>query len=297
MTFSEGGSFEGGRVRSHRGRNGAIAGGGGGLAIVAFLIYQFTGVDVGPVLQNLEGADGGQGQSQAGDTFLEECTAAEANTERTCRLNATIEALDGYWEQTLAGTGASFVKPGATEFTGDVPTGCGQGTSSTGPFYCPPDQGIYLDLGFFDLLESRFGAEGGPLAELYVVAHEYGHHIQNITGVMDRIDRQATGEDSDAVRLELQADCYAGMWVGAAASQIDPETGVTYLEPITDDQLDQALSAAEAVGDDHIQQQSGGAVNPDVWTHGSSEQRRNWFVTGYNEGSLAQCDTFAVDNP
>ena len=297
MTFSEGGSFEGGRVRSHRGRGAAIGGGGIGVAIVAFLIYQFTGVDVGPALQNLQGADGGQGQSQAGDTFLEECTAAEANTERTCRLNATIEALDGYWEQTLAGTGATFVKPGATEFTGDVPTGCGQATSSTGPFYCPPDQGIFLDLGFFDLLESRFGAQGGPLAELYVVAHEYGHHIQNISGVMDRIDRQETGEDSDGVRLELQADCYAGMWVGAAASQIDPETGVTYLEPITDDQLDQALSAAEAVGDDHIQQQSGGSVNPDVWTHGSSEQRRNWFVTGYNEGSLAQCDTFAVDNP
>lgn len=298
MTFSEGGSFEGGRVRSHRGRGAAIGGGGIGVAIVAFLIYQFTGVDVGPALQNLQGADGGgQGQSQAGDTFLEDCTAEEANTERTCRLNATIQALDAYWEQTLAGTDAAFVTPGATEFTGDVPTGCGQATSSTGPFYCPPDQGIFLDLGFFDLLESRFGAEGGPLAELYVVAHEYGHHIQNITGVMDRIDRQATGEDSDGVRLELQADCYAGMWVGAAASQIDPDTGVTFLEPITDDQLDQALSAAEAVGDDHIQQQSGGGVNPDVWTHGSSEQRRTWFVTGYNEGSLAQCDTFAVDNP
>ena len=186
------------------------------------------------------------------------------------------------------------MEPDATEFTGGVPTSCGEATPSTGPFYCPPDQGIFLDLGFFDLLQSRFGAEGGPLAEMYVVAHEYGHHIQNITGVMDRIDRQDTGADSDGVRLELQADCYAGMWVGAAASEVDPDTGVTFLEPITDDQLDQALSAAQAVGDDHIQQQSGGAVNPDVWTHGSSEQRRNWFVTGYNEGSLGACDTFST---
>ena len=294
MTFSEGGRFEGGRVRSHRGRNGAVAGGGAGLAIVAFLIYQFTGVNVGPALEGLQGA-GAAGET-AQDTTIDTCSAEEANTERACRLNATVQSLDTYWADTLSSDGASYVLPSVTEFTSSVPTGCGQASASTGPFYCPPDQGIFLDLGFFDLLQSQFGASGGALAELYVVAHEYGHHIQNTTGVMDRIDRQATGPESDGVRLELQADCYAGMWIGAAASLVDPDTGVTFLQPITDDELDDALSAAEAVGDDHIQEQASSGVNPDVWTHGSSEQRRNWFVTGYNEGSLAACDTFSTDS-
>jgi hypothetical protein len=293
MTFSEGGSFEGGRVRSHRG---AVAGGGIGLAIVAFLIYQFTGVDVGPAVEVLEGAGGTGGAGQGQDTTIGACSAEEANTQRDCRLSATLQSLDAYWADTLSAEGVEFTEPPATEFTGGVATGCGQASSSTGPFYCPPDQGIYLDLGFFDLLQSRFGASGGPLAEMYVIAHEYGHHIQNITGRMDGIDSQDTGPESDGVRLELQADCYAGMWTGDAASRVDPDTGVTFLEPITDEELDDALSAAEAVGDDHIQEQSGGGVNPDVWTHGSSEQRRNWFVTGYNEGTLAACDTFSAQS-
>ncbi len=286
MTFSKGGSFEGGRVRSHRG--GAVAAGGIGLAIVAFLIYQFTGVDAGPALEGLQGGGGGQ------TTTLGACSAEEANERRDCRLSATLQSLDVYWAETLATEGAELALPDATEFTGAISTACGQATSAVGPFYCPPDQGIYLDLGFFDLLESRFGASGGPLAEMYVIAHEYGHHIQNITGRMDGIDRQGTGPESDGVRLELQADCYAGMWTGDAATRVDPDTGVTFLEPITDEQLDDALSAAEAVGDDHIQERSGGGIQPDLWTHGSSEQRRNWFVTGYNEGSLAACDTFSA---
>ena len=186
--------------------------------------------------------------------------------------------------------------PAAEAFEGQTTTGCGAASASTGPFYCPPDQTIYLDLGFYDVLQSQFGAQDGPLAEMYVTAHEYGHHVQNLTGVMDQAQRQGTGAESDSVRVELQADCYAGMWVGNAATQVDPDTGVTFLEPITTDQLQQALSAAEAVGDDHIQQQSGGGVNPDSWTHGSSEQRQRWFTTGYEQGTLAACDTFATDD-
>lgn len=291
MTFSKGGSFEGGRVRSHRG---AAAGGGLGiLGIAAFLIYQFTGVDVGPALEGLQGSSSAdQGQ----DTTIGACSAEEANTQRDCRLSATLQSLDAYWAETLTAEGVELAEPAATEFTGDVATGCGQASSSTGPFYCPADQGIYLDLGFFDLLQTEYGGSGGSLAEMYVIAHEYGHHIQNITGRMDGIDSEDTGPESDGVRLELQADCYAGMWTGDAASRVDPDTGVTFLEPITDEQLDDALSAAEAVGDDHIQEQSGGGVNPDVWTHGSSEQRQNWFVTGYNEGSIAACDTFTAES-
>ena len=130
---------------------------------------------------------------------------------------------------------------------------------------------------------------------MYVTAHEYGHHIQNITGVMESIDREGTGPDSDGVRLELQADCYAGMRTYDAVTRVDPDTGKVFLERITEAQLADALSAAEAVGDDHIQEQSGGAVNPDVWTHGSSAQRQKWFTVGYDQGSLAACDTFATD--
>ncbi len=293
MTFTEGGSFEGGRV-GRRGRGGAVAGGGVGLAIVAFLIYQFTGVNVGPALDNLQGgAVSGGGQV---DT-VKDCSAEEANAQRDCRLSATLQALDTYWATTLPTAGIQATQPDAWTFEAATSTGCGNASSSTGPFYCPSDQSIYLDLGFFDLLRSQFGASDGPLAQMYVVAHEYGHHIQSLTGVMTSINRQETGETSDSVRLELQADCYAGMWAGAAATTVDPDTGVTFLEPITSGQLADALSAAQAVGDDHIQGQSGGGINPDTWTHGSSEQRQRWFTTGYEQGTLEACDTFATDRP
>lgn len=289
MTFTKGGSYEGGRVKSHRG---AAAGGGAGLAAIAgFLIWRFTGLDPTPVVEGLQGAaESGQ------TTTIEACSAEEANTQRDCRLSATIQSLDAYWAAMASAESVEFTEPSVTEFTGGVTTACGRATSSTGPFYCPADQGIYLDLGFFDTLETEYGGSGGSLAEMYVVAHEYGHHIQNITGQMDEIDREDKGADSDGVRLELQADCYSGMWTGDAATRVDPDTGVTFLEPITDEQLADALSAAAAVGDDHIQEQSGDEVDPDDWTHGSSEQRQKWFMVGYDEGTLAACDTFSAQN-
>ena len=291
MTFGGGGSFEGGRVRSRKG--GAVAGGGVGLAVVAFLIYQFTGVNIGPAL---EGAQGGGGGGSGEVTELGACTVEEANERRDCRLSATAQALDAYWTEVLADRGELPI-PTVDTFTGGISTGCGQASSATGPFYCPPDQGIYLDLGFYDVLQSRFGASGGPLAEIYVTAHEYGHHIQNVTGVMEQADRQGAGAESDSVRVELQADCYAGMAIGAFTELEDPDRpGTTFLEPITEQQLADALSAAAAVGDDRIQQQSGGGVDPHTWTHGSSEQRQRWFQVGYEQGSLQACDTFATDD-
>ncbi|WP_336921545.1 KPN_02809 family neutral zinc metallopeptidase [Aquipuribacter sp. SD81] len=291
MTFNEGGSFEGGRVRSRRG--GAIAGGGAGLlAVVGFLVFQFTGVDIGPVL---EGAAGGGQQEQEGT--VGQCTAEQANTDQRCRLSATVQSLDAYWASVLAEAGAEgeVPRPEVYEFQDSTQSGCGQASAATGPFYCPPDQSIYLDLAFYDTLQSRFGASDGPLAEMYVTAHEYGHHIQNITGVMSSTDRSQAGSGSGQVRLELQADCFAGMWVGAAATTVDPDTGVTFLEPVTAEQLADALSAAEAVGDDRIQEASGGQVDPHTWTHGSSEERQRWFTRGYEEGTLAACDTFAAE--
>ncbi|MFC0643756.1 KPN_02809 family neutral zinc metallopeptidase [Cellulomonas phragmiteti] len=288
MTFSEGGSFEGGRVRRH-GRGRAAAGGGGLIGIIALAIYLFTGQDVSGVL------DGGQPGGQSAPTGdVGACTVEQANTDPLCRFSATVQSLDAFWQATLP-AGTAFVAPTANEFTGGIATGCGQASSSTGPFYCPADQGIYLDVSFFEVLQQQFGAQGGPLAEMYIYAHEYGHHVQNLTGVFDAADRSGGGAESDSVRVELQADCYAGMWAGDAATREDPDRpGVTFLEPPTAEELAQALDAAAVVGDDHIQEQSGGGVNPDTWTHGSSEQRQKWFIIGYEQGSLAACDTFAT---
>lgn len=292
MSFSEGGRVEGGRVRTGRGRRTAIAGGGLGGLVVLLVVLFLGGGNLDPA-ELLGAVDGGAGTTTDEGT-IGDCTAEQANTDRECRLAFTVAALDTYWDTTLRAQGVEPALPEVHSFTDAVDTACGSASSSSGPFYCPPDQTIYLDLGFFDLLSSQYGASGGPLAEMYVVAHEYGHHVQQLTGVMDTADRAGTGADSDSVRVELQADCYAGLWAGHAASTVHPKTGVTYLDPITPDQLTQALSAAQAVGDDHIQAQSGGSVTPDTWTHGSSEQRQRWFTTGYEQGTVAACDTFAA---
>ena len=177
--------------------------------------------------------------------------------------------MQKYWSGAFRG-----YEPARTRFfTGGVSTGCGQASSAVGPFYCPADRFVYIDLGFFDQLQSQFGASGGPLAEAYVLAHEYGHHIQNLTGVLRRAQDRDTGPQSNAVRVELQADCYAGVWVRNAVS-----TGL--IEEITRADLQDGLSAAAAVGDDRIQEKAQGSVNPEAWTHGSAEQRQSWFVRG-----------------
>ena len=209
-------------------------------------------------------------------------------------MDGTGLSLDQFWEVALPEqAGVQYVPPPFQTFAGQVSTACGAATSAVGPFYCPGDQTVYLDTTFFEELTTRFGAQEGPLAELYVVAHEFGHHIQNQLGTMNAIDRTGAGPTSDAVRLELQADCYAGMWV-AAASETKDANGVSYLVEPTQAELEQALSAAAAVGDDHIQETFSGQVTPHTWTHGSSAQRQKWFDVGLNEGTLRACDTFAV---
>jgi predicted metalloprotease len=282
MTFNDNARSSGPRA-SRRGRGAAIAGGGGVVGIiVVFLIAQFTGIDVSGLL----GGSPQQGQEVA----IEGCeTGADANEDTTCRADFAAQSIEDYWEGEL---GEAYVPPGYVLFEASVDTGCGGATSAVGPFYCPSDQTVYLDVSFYDELRSRFGAEGGPLAEMYVVAHEWGHHIQNITGTMGQAERGDTGPTSDSVRLELQADCYAGAWAGAAATTED-EYGTTLLEPLTEEQVAQALDAASVIGDDHIQETLGGEVEPHTWSHGSSEQRQRWFVAGY-EGGASNCDTFAV---
>jgi predicted metalloprotease len=292
MTFDDDAKLSGRGVR-RSGRRTGLAVGGGGLGVVAILIIsQLLGVD-------LTGLIGGSGVGTGGSTssqgeLLEDCdTGADANADVSCRVQGAYDSLDGYWSEAAPQVlGVSYVSPNVQLFENAVDTGCGSATSAVGPFYCPADQLIYLDTAFYDELRTQFDATGGPLAQLYVVAHEFGHHIQNISGAFDAADRSGTGPTSDAVRLELQADCYAGAWVGSATS-IEDADGGTLLEPITDEQMADALNAASAIGDDRIQEQTSGQVSPESWTHGSSEQRQRWFTTGYSEGA-GGCDTFAA---
>lgn len=285
MTFNDNARSGGGRV-SKRGRNTGFAVGGGGIGLIAiFLISQALGVD----LTGLVG--GGTAGTSAGDTTLANCeTGADANENLECRLDFAAQSLDAYWEAEL---GTAYAPPPMVLFEQSTNTGCGGATSAVGPFYCPADQTVYLDTGFYNELRTRFNTDAGPLAQMYVIAHEFGHHIQNLQGTMNSIDRQGTGPTSDAVRLELQADCFAGAWAGEA-STVPDESGTPFLEPITRDQLADALDAASAIGDDRIQESTQGQVNPEAWTHGSSEQRQQWFEAGFEQGA-ASCDTFAAD--
>ena len=286
MTFNDDSDISKGRI-SRRAKGGiAIGGGVGVLGLVVLLVNVFAGVDLSPLVDGLE-----QGGSGGGDeSSLEHCQSGEdANNDLDCRMKGAAAFLDDYW----AGQFESGYRSSQIElFTGSTSTGCGGATSAVGPFYCPPDETIYLDTAFFDELRERFGSSGGPAAQLYVVAHEWGHHIQNITGRMDGLDNSQTGPDSDGVRLELQADCYAGAALGAAETTTD-DKGVPFLQPLSDQAWAAALSAASAVGDDHIQEQTQGQVTPETWTHGSSEQRQRWFQAG-RTGTWQACDTFSV---
>ena len=287
MTFNDNANIGGNRV-SKRGRNAAIGAGGGGLVVIGLLIVsQLVGFDLTGLAPLL---GGGTEQGTVEETTLDQClTGEDANEDIECRMAGAQVALDAYWSDEIQG----YTEPEFVLFSGSVQTGCGSATSAVGPFYCPPDRTVYIDTAFYDDLRDQFGASGGPLAQMYVVAHEWGHHIQNITGIMDGLNLQDSGPTSDGVRLELQADCFAGAWVDAASDETD-DSGVPFLVTPTDAEIADALNAAAAVGDDHIQEtMGGGQVNPETWTHGSSESRQKWFNIGYTRGVDA-CDTFAA---
>jgi len=285
VSFNEGVSLDTSHASRGRGGGGgglAVGGGVGGLVVV--LISLFLGVDPGAI------SGGGTGQQPpAGSDLAAQCQdAQDANTDAECRIIATENSLDAYWSAALP---QAYQRPLTVVFQQQTDTGCGVATSAVGPFYCPPDATMYFDAGFFGVLTEQFGSSGGPLAQEYVVAHEFGHHVQHLLGVLGASQQDPQGEDSGAVRVELMADCLAGVWAGNAATTVDPDTGVTFLEPLTDQDVADALSAAAAVGDDRIQQQTQGQVNPEAWTHGSSEQRQRWFTTGYRSGDLDSCNT------
>jgi uncharacterized protein len=293
VRFRRGARLDPGQVTDVRGRRmgapGGIAVGGGGLGLVALIIY---------VLVNVLSGGGGLGQLGPlqdqqvgqGDTPSEvssECrTGEDANQRDDCRIVAVVNSVQKFWSQVFQDSGKRYEPSNTVFFTDQIQTGCGFASSQVGPFYCPEDDLVYIDLGFFDELQSRFGVGDAPFVQAYVLAHEYGHHVQDLLGVLDQIRGDTQGPESRAVRSELQADCYAGVWAAHAV-----ETGL--IEQITQADINSGLDAAAAIGDDRIQETTQGQVNPETWTHGSSEQRRRWFSRGYEKGKPGECNTFA----
>jgi predicted metalloprotease len=284
MTFNPGTRLDPGQISDRRGMGGAggmALGGGGVVGVILLLAYVFLGgnpSDLGPVLEP------GAVTNPESSALATDCkTGADANARDDCRILGYVNSIQAYWTSTFSASGNTYEPVDTVLFSGATSSGCGTASSSTGPFYCPRDKLVYLDLDFFRELRSRFGAQGGSLAQGYVLAHEYGHHVQDLLGALSG-SGGGSGATGGSVRTELQADCFAGVWANHATS-----TG--YLEAFTDAQVNDALDAAAAVGDDRIQEATQGQVDPDTWTHGSSEQRQHWFTTGYQGGDPSGCDT------
>lgn len=272
-------------------RRGQGGGGGGGLGLLGFLpmllrfkggwviILLVLGVFAASRFTNILGGAREDAPTQSA------ATGGKTADKKGQFVAFVLDDNQALWRQEFSQRGKTYQNAKLVMFTGATQTACGQGMAATGPFYCPPDQRVYIDLSFYDELERRLGAKG-DFAQAYVISHEIGHHVQNLLGVSDKVHKasasQQKGEEGLSVRLELQADCYAGLWAHAAEKRGILEVG----------DIDEALGAAAAIGDDRLQKQSGGRVQPEKWTHGSSAQRSRWFKTGYERGTMEACDTF-----
>lgn len=288
MTFRKGARVDASQVEDYRGRRVgtrgvAVGGGAAGLVILVIMVLLGGGdANLGTLLDQAIGAGAGAGEPSS-TTLLQECkTGADANARDDCRIVGYVTSIQAWWTGAFSSAGQTYEPSKTRFFSGAIQTGCGAASSEVGPFYCPADRYVYIDLGFFEDLKTKFGATGGPFAQAYILAHEYGHHVQDLLGLLNPGGGQ--GASSQSVRTELQADCLAGVWANHAV-----ETG--YLEPLTDAQVADALNAAAAVGDDRIQAEFQGRVTPESWTHGSSTQRQKWFTTGLETGDLNACDT------
>jgi uncharacterized protein len=285
MRFRPNARLDPSQVQDVRGRGGmpGLAVGGGGLGVVGVIVYLLFALLSNGSGGPLGGLDGSTvAQQPPGQVLGSECqTGRDANTREDCRIVGYINSIQSYWSNAMNNYSISKT----VFFTGSTQSGCGIASTDVGPFYCPVDKKVYIDLGFFDELRTRFGASTGPLAQAYVLAHEYGHHVQDQLGILDRIGNDHQGPGSAGVKSELQADCFAGVWAKHAAQ-------TKYLTKITPADVRDALSAAAAVGDDRIQAETQGQVNPETWTHGSSKERDHWFTVGYTAGDPNQCDTW-----
>lgn len=272
---SAGGPGRGGKI--------ALSGGAGVVVLILALIF---GINPGDIL----GTDSGSGPQDAAPATSSTCrTGADADRDPNCRWAAYATSINQYWGEEISGYTKARTKP----FSNSISTACGSATADVGPFYCSGDKLVYLDTSFLSQLLEQLGAQSSTAAEAYVIAHEYGHHAQDLLGAMAKAHAAGsqTGAHSPSVRLELQADCYAGAYLKWAADNPDD-----LIENVTSSDITKIVNAAKAVGDDHIQQQSSGQVNQDAWTHGSSKMRVHWTQKGFSATSLKSCDTFSTNN-
>jgi uncharacterized protein len=292
MRFRRGATLDTDQVTDVRGRRPgglALGGGAGGLGLVGILIFlAITLLNGGGGLGQLGQLDNQSiGQGDTPSTIKQDCrTAEDANSRDDCRIVGVVNSVQKFWDGVFRSSNRTYSPANTVFFTNSIQTGCGYATSAVGPFYCPSDKLVYIDLAFFDDVKDTLGVEVTPFVQAYVIAHEYGHHVQDQLGVLDAIRGSRQGPESKGVRSELQADCYAGVWARNSVS-----TGL--LDELTQADINSGLDAAAAIGDDRIQEKTQGQVNPETWTHGSSEQRRRWFSRGYETGKPAACDTFS----
>jgi predicted metalloprotease len=293
VRFRRGATLDTGQVTDARGRrpSGLALGGGGlgGLGIIGVLVFlAFTLLSGGGGLGQLGALeDQTVGQGAPPSSITQDCrTGEDANTREDCRIVAVVNSAQAFWNGVFQRSNRRYAYANTVFFTGSVQTGCGYASSASGPFYCPADKRVYIDLGFFKDAEDQLGVDVTPFVEAYVIAHEYGHHVQDQLGILEQIRGSRQGPESKAVRSELQADCFAGVWAKNAVA-----TGL--VEELTQADINSGLDAAAAIGDDRIQERTQGQANPETWTHGSSEQRRRWFSRGYENGTPGACDTFS----
>jgi predicted metalloprotease len=293
MKFGSDDDADSSQVEDRRGSSfgGPMLIGGGGLGIVgviAYVLIRLLGGDVA-----VDDGSGGQPAPSASPSVPDNqqlggsCQGVTSESDPAKFISCVVSNVQRFWAREVPRHGTQYQPAHLVLFTQATPSGCGTASAATGPFYCPRDGKVYLDLGFFAELSRRFGARGGDFAQAYVVAHEYGHHIQDLLGIERRM-RQAEAQDRSqrnalSVRLELQADCFAGVWGHAAYEKGTVSRG----------EIAQALDAAAAIGDDRIQKEVEGRISPETFTHGSSAERQRWFNTGMSSGSLDACDTFA----
>ncbi|MHC1739803.1 MAG: neutral zinc metallopeptidase [Anaerolineaceae bacterium] len=289
MPFNDKSQLDPSQVQDRRGgstgRNIAI--GGGGIGLIVVVVALLLGINPGD-LAALTGSVPSSSASNSGEisNLAAVCqTGADANSREDCAIVGYVNSIQAYWSDEFTAQGVTYSPAQTVLFSGSTDGACGYASGATGPFYCPTDQNVYLDLDFFSLLQSRFGAQGGPFAEAYVLAHEYGHHVQDLLGVLDSSSgSQDQGANSTSVFIELQADCLAGVWAYHAV-----DTG--YLTQVTSAEIAQSLDAAASVGDDRIQKETQGYVSPETWTHGSSDQRQAALEDGYQSGDVETCNT------
>ncbi len=291
-----GGGGGGGMARMPGGKGG-LAVGGGGLGLIVVVVIVLINVFSGGSSGTSSLLGGGSGSASVNNAQLaSECkTGADANTNDDCTVVAVINSVQNYWADALAASGTTYREADTVFFNGSTPTGCGTGSTGMGPFYCPPDEMVYIDLSFWNELKTTFGANDAPFTQSYVLAHEYGHHVQNLLGTSGRVGT-ATGAASGSVRLELQADCYAGVWANHATTVPDA-SGQVLITELTDADLQNAVQTAGTIGDDYIQTKiAGQQEDPSQFSHGTSAQRQKWLLTGYQSGNPATCNTFDTNS-